>query len=262
MPAIVPDHLQSQIDTVVNAFEDPQLLVRRVVDVLEFYADRTRRPTRTGEGENIPWAFGAPPPVMRSLKGALVARTMDEPGAAWGLAEALWGAGYRETQVLATRLVGLQADEQVARWVEAKAPSAADGIALASLGGEALAEWRTGHGGEYLARVSTWLESREAKLLALGLAAVAQAVADPRFEDIPSVFPLLRGITESAQGEGRRQLGNVMRALARRSPPEAARFLREERIRCGAGAHWLVRACLDAFPARTRDELRRTLSRL
>lgn len=262
MPAIVPEHLETQIDIVLRAFGDPQLLVRRIVELMEFYADRTRRPTRAREGENVPWAFGTPLPVLRALKKALLARGARDPEAAWALGEALWRAGYRETQILAAQLVGVQAEERVALWAEEKAPSAADGMALASLGGEGLKRWRAAQGPRFFVRINDWIQSQDVKLRALGLAAVAQAMEDPRFEDIPSVFPLLRGLTESAQGESRRQLGRATRALARRSPPEAARFLREERMRCGQRAHWLVRASLDAFPARMRDELRRTLSRL
>jgi hypothetical protein len=262
MPAIVPEHLETQIEIVQRAFGNPQLLVRRIVELLEFYADRTRRPTRAREGENVPWAFGAPLPVLRALKKALLAGGGGDSETVWAVGEALWQAGYRETQVLATQLIGVHADERVALWAEEKAPSAVDGMALASLGGEGLERWRAEQGPGFLVRVDGWIQSGDAKLRALGLAAVAQALEDPDFEDIPSVFPLLRGLTESAQGEGRRQLGRATRALAKRSPPEAARFLREERMRCGERAHWLVRASLDAFPVRMRDNLRRTLSRL
>jgi hypothetical protein len=262
MPAILPDHLETQINTVLRAFDDPQLLVRRTLDVMQFYADRTRRPARVDKGENVPWAFGAPLPVLRSLKSALVARAAAGPEKVWDLAETLWEAGYRETQILAAQIVGIHADERVVLWVESKAPSAVDGMALASLGGEALERWRVKHGREFLARVSSWLQTQDFRLLAFGLAAVTHAARDQRFEDIPSVFPLLRGMAERVQGEDKRQLANLMRALARRSPPEAARFLREERMRCDERAHWLVRACLNAFPARMQGELRRTLSRL
>lgn len=262
MPAILPDRLRAQVIAVVQAFEDPPTLVRRVIDVLEFYADRTRRPSRAAEGESVPWAYGAPGPVMRELKRAVQARAHVQTHEVWDQAEALWTAGYRETQIIAAVLAGTHAADNAMNWAQEKAPQALDGRVLEALGGETISEWRLENPREFLLQTSAWIESGEEKLRALGLAALTHAVDDARFEDIPSVFPLLQGLASMVQGEPKRQLAQLMRSLARRSPPEAARVLREERIRGGEQAHWLVKASLGAFPSRLQRELRRGLSRL
>jgi hypothetical protein len=86
------------------------------------------------------------------------------------------------------------------------------------------------------------------------------AVEDPAFEDLPTVFQLCAGLAEKVRGEERRALYAVVTALARRSPPEAARFLTDELANGESGARRMIRETLSAFPRHQRELLRRTLS--
>jgi len=261
MPAIDPERLQREIELISGLFEQPDELRRKVLDLLDFYADRAKRPGAATHADDVPWDFGIPKPVQRGLAKALSACGVRHPGSALTAAESLWQAAYRETRLLALAILSGQTRPEVADWVEVHILEAQDSRVLKEAAGVGLEGWRLVDPPAFVQRAIAWSRGVETGLQTLGLMALAAAVDDPRFEQLPSLVRGLAAVTPAPRGEARRALGDLVNSLARRTPPEAARFLLDEIERHSPGVDRLVRGSLDAFPPAQRQQLSRALSR-
>jgi hypothetical protein len=259
MPAIDPDRLTRQVVKVAAAIGDPIELRRRALDLLEFYADRTRRPGPSTQVDDVPPSFGAPRPVMRSLTSSLVRAVAGRRERALAAADALWRADYRETRLLAAALVGSLDDRQAAAWVEDHAALAEDNVVLGEMAGRGLAGWRQADPLGFVDNLTNWLDSSKRPTQHLALLAIIAAVDDPGFRQLPRLFPLLSGRSGSFRGEIRKAYTDSIRALARRSPPEATHFLMAEVASGDPAAFRLARAVLDTLPPDNAGRLRRAL---
>ena len=260
MPAINPERLKKQVDSLLALVGDPVELQKSCVELLDFYADRTRKSVAVGEANEATHAFDVPKPLMRALSHGLRARLGDQPASAFPAAAALWEAGYRETRVLASTILGEQGGEQVPNWAESWAVECDDRITLQVLAAQGLVSWRKADPTAFLEKAEAWLGSTEKKLWSFSLLALQSAVEDTSFEDLPTVFRLLDGATARFHGVHFHTLNQLINALARRSPPEAARFLRDELASGGPGITRLVQNTLENFPKRQRQLLERALS--
>lgn len=259
MPAIDPDRLTRQVANVAAAIGDPPELRRRTLDLLEFYADRTRRPGPSTQVDDVPPSFGAPRPVMRSLSATLVRAATGRAERALSAADGLWRADCREARLLAAALVGSVEGEDAAAWVERHAAAADDNVVLSEMAGRGLIGWRMSDPLDFVGHMARWLDSSKRSLQHLALLATTSAVEDPEFRQLPRLFSLLSGRSGSYRGEIRKAFTSAVRALARRSPPETTHFLLAELASGEAGAVRLARNILDALPPDNAGRLRQAL---
>ena len=260
MTAIDPQRLAREIDALGVELENPKALRSRVVALLDIYADRTRR---TGAGANparAPWSFDVPPPVMRSLKRYLSQQLIEKPELAREIADELWLAGYRETQMLAAELLSVHTAEQVAGWVEARAGESVDSTTLASLAGNSLSAWRQADPQGFLEKISLWLRGENSRIKTLALHALTAAVQEPVFEDLPTIYRLLQSFETPLRGELKRAMFELVAALAKRSPAETTHFLLERLRSGGTAAKRLARHVQDDLPAQQRSAIAKALS--
>jgi hypothetical protein len=260
LPAIDPERLGREIGLITERFNRPDELRRQVLDLLDFYADRAKRPGAATHADDVPWDFGIPKPVQRSLAKALSTCGVLDPGSALPAAECLWQAGFRETSLLALAILSGQKGPEVADWIESHLLEAQDSRVLQDAAGVGLEGWRLASPTAFVRRALEWSRGPEARLHALGMMALAAAIDDPRFEQLPGLIRGLAGLGPAPRGETRRALNALVTSLARRTPPEAARFLLDEIERRSPGIDRLVRSNLDAFPPVQRQQLSRALS--
>lgn len=261
LPAIDPERLEREIGLISGVFDQPDELRRKVLDLLDFYADRAKRPGAATHADDVPWDFGIPKPVQRALAKALSVCGVRRPDAALTAAESLWQAAYRETRLLALAILSGQTRPEVADWIEVHILEAQDSRVLKEAAGVGLEGWRLADPPALVQRALGWTRGAETSLQTLGLMALAAAVDDPRFEQLPSLMRGLAGLGPAPRGDSRRALGDLVNSLARRTPPEAARFLLDEIDRRSPGIDRLVRGSLDMFPPAQRQQLSRALSR-
>ncbi len=259
MPAVDPTRLEREIGEVLEAFADVAAFRRACLDLLGRYADRARRPGPATAADDSPAALGVPRPVVRSLQRALVGRARQQPEVARALAEALFQTGVREAQLVAVSLLAASLQAQPAPVVEAWAKATSDPVVRQALLDEALAAWRRQAPEAFLCQARLWLQQgRRGQTLALE--ALAAAARDANYHALPSLLDLLERAVEDVRGERRRALLTVVEALAERSPAEAAQFLLQGLARGRAGAQWLARHAMAAFPEVYRQRLRQGLS--
>jgi hypothetical protein len=260
MPAIDLERLTRDVTAVGDAFAEPGLLRRRCVDLLTFYADRTRRPTSSDMAVEKASALGTPNPVLDALGRELIARAQAQPGLALPAADALWEAGYRETCIVAASLLGALQSVEVLDWIEGRARLCRDFPSLQALAEKGLRGWRSSQAKTLVSRCEAWLGDRAKRVRALGLLSLAALAEEASFEKIPMLLRLINGQLGAARDEVARALQVLLRALARRSPAEAAHYLLEELQSGGKNARRVARRVLDAFPERQRESLREALS--
>jgi len=260
MTAVDPQRLAREIDALGVELENPKALRSRVVALLDIYADRTRR---TGAGVNparAPRSFDVPSPIMRSLKRYLSQQLIEKPELAREIADELWLAGYRETQMLAAEVLSVHPVEQVAGWVEARAGESVDSTTLESLAGNSLSAWRQADPQGFLEKISLWLRGENSRIKTLALHALTAAVQEPVFEDLPTIYRLLQSFETPLRGELKRAMFELVAALAKRSPAETTHFLLERLRSGGAAAKRLARHVQDDLPAQQRSAIAKALS--
>ncbi len=266
MPAIQLERLKAQAAELAEHFGSPAAFVHRLHGLLDFYADRTRRPGLTGAPPPLIPAYQAAPPVLRQVIRALAPQAAKDIEASLALADALWAEDYLECRLLAAQLLGVLSpspSEPILERVSAWAQAEREDQALTALFNQGLAPMIAENPDAVLALADGWLTATQRNAKILGLRVLAALLEDSSFENLPAVFRLLGPSAQSAPSALRPHLLKVIQALARRSPPETAFFLRQTLAReSGApGPAWLARKSLDAFPEENQISLREALKR-
>lgn len=260
MTAVKPSRLNEQISDVLNHFEDPIMLRRKCVEVLDLYADRTRRPNLMETVDEAAQSLRVPRPVIRAFGVALRRKALEQPEHARAAAATLWEAGFRETRLLACAVLSGQTHAEVSKWAIDYVRTSDDHDIAVEIARQGLLDWRKADTSRFLDEVEVWLTDSDRKVRTFALLLLGAAVEDLQFKDIPSIFRLIAGLTANAKGEEKRALRLLIQVLVDRSPPEVVRFLVDEIAAGGTPSKNLAHTTLDYFPSRQRKLLERTLS--
>lgn len=263
MPAIQPARLKIQVQEMSKLVDDPTAFLRALHDLLDFYADRTRRFQRGDRAMSLIRNYRVPDQVLRQIEIGLIPVVSPHPDTAIDLAESLWEDGWLETRLLAVTIVGqiepqppARISEKIRAWgLDCKDPMVTK--ALAFRGTERLRQEQREH---FLDMVEEWLGSGELPLVRVGLHAVAHLLEDRRFENLPLVYRWLSPLTRQIDFKIKPALIPVLQLLAQRSPQETAYFLRKI-LASTENVHipGLIRKLLDQFPEHLQDALRHHL---
>jgi len=260
MPAIDPTRLSHELDSLGGLVDDPEAAVRACLSLLDFYADRTRRPMTTTA--DLARKFGAPAPVVRQLAHRLASAATLLPDSGERLADALWEADFRETRLAAVAIFEERTDDSVPAWVEAQARTCSDKTVLSALGGQGIRSWRAAHPDAFLERAWSWIDESDSRLTAVAIMALAEAISQPEFPLGPKLFQGLEDRFDRLAALPRRTLTDLLRKLADRSPAETAQMLKYH-LTHGQSQRAMgdaVRSSLPSFPARQRRVLEAALS--
>jgi hypothetical protein len=260
MPAIIPERLQQQISAALADIDDPSACRRKIVDLLEFYAERKRRPAASIGPDDVLWAFDTAQPVLRYLSRALQMALEEHPKQAKKIASELWDADYRETKMLASAILERRAEPWIPDWCAERAGDCQDIKALADLADRGLAGLRSSWPDQFLASIADWLKMSKPHMKAFALMGLEAAVCDPTFDALPEIYEALGLFEWEIRGEVHRVMLKLLITLAHHSPQETARFLLDEIGNDRLMARSLVEDTLSAFPPRQRRLLRQALS--
>ena len=257
MPAVDLTRLAHQIHHVTEAFSDPARLRSRCLDLLEFYGSRVRPSYRSGRSASVR-SFGVPPGVMRAVQQALEDRAAADPYAGSMAAEILWATPVLEARWLAVALLEHQPLDGLANWIADWSETAQDSMLLERLAaGPVRRLWRTGPD-LFWSSVGRSL-AEEGPATVVTLLALEDIVPDLEPDDLPRVFAALESSPIPLAGDAWRAYIEVVRACARRSPPETAHLLVEALEHARPGATRLTRQTMGEFPLPQREALRQAL---
>jgi hypothetical protein len=261
MTSIQPDRLAKEVNQLGDLVHDPPRLRQHVVDVLEFYSDRTRRPRRSSRIKAIERKYGVAKPVMAALTRALDRIALENPYLAEGISDELWQAPYRETRLLAIRLLSKVSFHPV--WIRAETWSqeTKDYELLAKLAEVLVDHWSKAGFIDFNEKLADWMKSSIKGRHLISLLVLHFASIDQDFEKHPYVFHLIRVHEISNDPLQRRALLDLLRVLIQRSPAESARYLIDVSELNKQKGRRLVKSLLPEFPKEEQSRLKQVLKR-
>lgn len=263
MPAAELSRLRTQINGLITRFDEPEQLRIALRDLLEAYANRAYRPGQAVQAQPLLPSYRVSPLVTQQLELELSKTCQEQPAQAIEAVEALWKDPYLEPRVLAAHLLGAipvshagAVIEKLSRWAQ---PNENFRI-LDHLFQHSTRTLRREAPQRLLELYGEWIGGANPAYQGLGLRALVPMIADDAFANLPAVFRLISPAVQSAPSALHTDIQAVLEALARRSPIEAAYFLRQVlSLATGPGTARLIRRCLPLFEPAQQDSLRTAL---
>ena len=175
MPAIQLARLKIQVSEVLAHFTDPVEFLRALHNMLDFYADRTRRSGQSGKPKPLIRAYNVPRQVMRRIESDITPLVIADPENALLLADQLWADNWFECRLLAIAILGIlpsdPADDIVER-LQAWGKDCQDDALLETLLNRGAAPVRDELPDAYFSLVESWLSSGDIPSRKIGLRAM------------------------------------------------------------------------------------------
>lgn len=259
MPAIRPDRLKREAEELQGLIDKPAALRWRVVDLLEFYADRTRRHGMTERIADATVRFRVPNPVMQVLKSALVSSTKQNPEDSLAIAQELWSVEVQEARLLATSvLANAQPEEILETIVKWRTRDSDVLISLANLAYDRLKL----QGEEALRdQFEKWLNSRSDPIQRLAIFVLKAAASDSERDQVHLVFETLANVGFRKGLISRKGYYELLEFLVEKNPAETAGYLLLGLKRGRTNLKTLARSLLPNFPRHQRERIEHELSK-
>ena len=229
MPAIDIARLKIQAVVLVEKFDQPEVFLKGLHEILDLYADRTMRVGIVASPVSVLPAYRAPQAVLRQIEMELAPLAGAFPDQAMSLTDALWKDGYLETRLLAAALLGRIHPEtpllleRISAWVS----RARDAQLRTALLSTSLARLRQESPKAFLKLVSGWFDPSTPKMWANGIHALLPLIEDPAYDNLPPVYNAVYRVVEIAPATLQNDLVELIRALYEASPVETTYFLRQ-----------------------------------
>ncbi len=263
MPAAELTRLRTQINGLIQVFDDPNGFQTALRDLFEMYADLAYRPGQTVLQQSLLPTYRVPKLVMRQLELELGRTCRERPNDALKIVDVLWHDPYLEPRQLSTILLGtIPAShsqlvvEKIQQWAQPEENSRI----VDSLFQNGTATLRQAAPRQLLALIEEWLSSTRSGIQVLGIRAVVPIVRDLAFENLPPIYRMLGPLLQSPTSALQTDLQIAIETLARRSPMETVYFLRQTlSISSTPATSRLIRRCLPAFEPAQQTSLRAAL---
>jgi len=255
MPAINPSQLNRQVEAAMAQAADSGRFVRAVREIVEYYADRTKRSTAASEALMMSNVLRVPRPVLAAVCSAIRAQAGFIPAERYKAAAGLWDLAFRETRYIAVCLARGFEPAAIPGVLESWAAGCDDREVLSWMAEEGLRDWWDATGAHPWRTLRTWMAGDAVQVRNLALLALLKRVESGSSDaDLPRIFRLLKGAVGKVRSDGHATLSDLVKLLAKRSPRETARYLMDEIKRATPGIKSLVRACMAEFtPDLQRD---------
>lgn len=262
MPAIDLARLKIQSARLAEKFAEPEAFLGELNELLDFYTNRTIRNAQVVQRLSTP-TYHTPRPVLRQIESELAPLADNQPDEAIKLIKVLWAGNSLESRQLAAFLMGSIPSGHVTPalallpvWLN----QAVDKPIRTALLTTALSRLRREEPGTFFAVLGSWLGSSRPTMQVWGLQALIPLLQDPRFENLPAVFRIIRPAIQAAGPTTQLDLQASLAAMERVSPTETVAFLREI-IRADPKPMLLrmLRRILPGLSKDLQDALRETL---
>lgn len=263
MPAIRPELLKKKFIHLFNSYENPQKFVSILKELLDFYADRTRRPGQRSQKPSLVRSYSIPRQVSRQIELHFQEYVKLQPVTGCLIADLLWQEPWLECRLLAFMILGWlpsDNDDQIRLRLEDWCQKCGqDRVLDASLTKGTTLIWKTSPD-LLMNLLDTWLTSPELRTRKWGLRVIHNLVKEPTFNNLPAIFRYLSPFVQSVGSAPDPDLLNIVRDFADREPNETAYFLQRSFIVSeNPSIHTLIRQTLDKFDPPTQQEVRNYL---
>jgi hypothetical protein len=260
MPAVHPERLAEEVKQVQGLIDHPKKLRWRLMDIFEFYADRTRRSKASLRSGHADKKYGIPRPVLQTFERGLKQSVSEHPELGRAILEELWRTDFRETRYLAITLLENRPLADIVTQTENWSKELKDQALMQKLAQILVSSLRADNF-EGLSEISAkWLKGHPTSLQKVTLMAMKYAVGDSDFSDLPLIFHLLQDHDVVGRGELRKVVHDLLRLLVQRSEPETARFLLDILGRDATTGRKWIRILLECFSSDQQLRFKRALS--
>jgi hypothetical protein len=219
MPAIQPARLRQQAVLLAERCADPPTYVRNLHYLMDFYADRARRPGQSGKPGPLITAYNVRPPVLRMILQETLPEALKDPQEGLALCDALWSEPYLEFRLLAAMLLGqlppIPAETITRRLETWLAPDLEEHLVLALLT-YAVINLCLESPQTLVDMIQKWIDNSNSFYQQVGLRALLTLIQDPDFENLPAFYRILQPLVRKAPSVLRPDLLDALAALAHR----------------------------------------------
>lgn len=261
MPAVHPERLQNQVNELSQYFNQPELFVHRLRELLEHYSERVNRPGQSGEPEPLLSAYRVRPPVLRQIIQAINSYPGVEAELILDICDNLWGQPSLECRLISVALMGnlpISCKEQVinraVNWIGANPEERLVDAIL----GDGLSTIRDQDPQAIFALSESWLDSKAIESKLRGLQALVPLATHQDIDVFPQIFDLIEPYLLVTPQKLRHHINVLVAILARRSPVETAYFLQQLLSHPESkDTPFMVRQNIDKFPDDLQLKLRK-----
>jgi hypothetical protein len=259
MPAIQLARLKLQTGKLRDYYQQPQLFIRELRQLLEFYTERSHRSGQSGTPHPLTPAYNVPPPVIRQVITEITPLIKEYPAEACLLADELWEQKHLEFKMLAAAVLGMLPVEppepiisRLELWLKTSEEKLLETLVNRGLG-RLLKETPQ----QYFKLIQDWIDSPDWKDQQIALRALLIPAKLESFENLPILFRLLAPLVRASVPGLRPELVAVFKVLAKRSPPETVYFLKQNLYY--SDTFWVARQVLRDLPPLEQESLRAAL---
>jgi hypothetical protein len=255
MPAIRPERLEREAESLLDLVGEPAALRWRVVELLEFYADRTKRHGVHEHMADATVCYRVPAPVMHALKRSLHRGTVKNQERAQLIANELWSVDVQEARLLGIHVLANASTEDLIATVRQWAKTTRDPSvkrALAQVAYQGLISRGEEH---FKVQVEKWALSRTEELQRLGISTLQAAASEEHIDRIHLVFETLNAIGFRKRMLSRLEYAALIEFLSAKNPSETTGYLLHGLKRNRGGLREVVRRLIPGFPLSQRKRL-------
>jgi hypothetical protein len=259
MPAIQLARLRQQVGLIRDSYFQPEVFVRQLRQLLEFYANTSHRRGKSGEPTPLIQTYNVPFPVIRQVLQDVSPLVDEHPHDAMLLIDRLWKEESLESKTIAINILALlptDVPNEIINRVKSWLPESEERISNLLLS-KGLTRIRREARPHFISMVNTWMKSADSKEQQIGLRALVDPLDDEEFEDIPTLFRLLTPAVRNINPIIKQDLVMVFKALAHKSPKETTYFLRQNMP--FQDVPWLVRKIIKELPEDMQKNLKKAM---
>lgn len=259
MPVIQPAKLKQESDRLVGFYQQPDVFVRELHNLLDRYSDRTYRSGQAGEPTSILPTYNVPPPLLRQITRDLKPLAQNWRDESLILCDRLWSDDNFEVRSLAAFLLG-QVDlnppdpviERLLKWADDTTDERMEQVLLDNT----LTRMHTESQDELMTIAEEWLNSSSLQKHQFAVRVLIPMATAPPGENIPSIFRLTTPYIRKTDRELRPYVLKLWEQLALGSPQETAYQLKLNlNAPDNPDIKWYIRHLIPSFP----DELQKSL---
>jgi hypothetical protein len=260
MPAIQPARLKIQVAELSRAFQQPEILVKQLHEILGLYTDRTHKPGLSGEPRPLMQAYNVPQPVIRQIMTEMKPIVLANKEDALKLSDLLWKQPYWEMRSLAASILGQVIAEdytpildKLTGWLAEELEDQMIDVILEN----ATTQLRSRQVDLLLNWSKSYLSSEKKFDPNIAVRLLTVLVRENDLENLPAIFKLINPHLRKIPQALRQDVVELVSVLARRSPGETAYILRTNLSNeTTSDAAWIIRQVMNSFPTNHQDSLR------
>jgi hypothetical protein len=253
--------LKREAEGLQRFVDQPSKLRWHVVDLLEFYADRTKRHGMGERGADATVRFRIPSPVMQAIKASLVQATSKNPATALAAANELWSVEVQVVRLLAIAILANVSSDDLLATLTTWARATRDIKVLEALA--SLAYTATAEQGEETVQnqMKKWLKSRSGALRKLGLFTLIAIATDEQTDRVHTVFEILSSVGFRKEIIAQPGYARLLEHLVKRNPGETTGYILVGLKRGREDLRRVVQGLLSMFPSTRRKRIEAEISR-